>query len=177
MSRLFKRIEVVANLAIIAVAILLGVVVVRTYLLPKNTNAKLPPSKTQIHKGTKVPVTGVDWTKNSQTLVLALSTGCHFCSESAGFYQRLVNAKSTSKTFQLIAVLPQPESDGQRYLSGLGVEVDQVKQAEFATFGVQGTPTILLVDKNGEVMDSWVGKLPETQEQEVLGRLGVSGKI
>lgn len=163
-------------MAIIAVAILLGVVLVRTYLLKKGANPKLPPAQTQIHKGTKVSVTGVDWTKNNQTLVLALSTGCHFCSESASFYQRLVNAKSTSKTFQLIAVLPQPESDGRRYLSGLGVELDQVKQAEFATFGVQGTPTILLVDQNGEVMDSWVGKLPEPQEQEVLGRLGVNGK-
>jgi thioredoxin-related protein len=37
--------------------------------------------------------------------------------------------------------------------------------------GVQGTPTLILVNQDGKVEQSWAGKLPPEQETEVLKRI------
>ena len=166
---LTKKVELVANVAIIVVALAVGVALYKNYF--RKTPPNNPTVNNQISKGTKVALPDVDWGKTDQTLVLALSTDCRFCTESAPFYQHLIQEKTGSKSFELIAVLPQPESQGRQYLKDLGVDIEHVKKAELRTLGVQGTPTLLLVNKNGEVIDVWVGKLPEAQEAEVFARL------
>ena len=90
-----------------------------------------------------------DIAKDKRTLVLALSTQCHFCTESAPFFQRI--RKETSKNLKMVAVLPQPVSESHKYLEGEGVQVDDVRQAPLTTIGVRGTPTLLLVDNVGSV--------------------------
>jgi hypothetical protein len=164
---MFKKIELLANLSIIVVALLLGTVLVRRYLLPDGKSAAVP-STTSLQRGTKVQLPGVDWGKSEQTLVLALSDTCHFCTESAGFYQRLVQEKAKQGGPRMIAVLPQDVSRGQAYLSKLGVAADDVKQSQLDAIGVQGTPTLILIDNQGAVKESWVGKLPPEKETEVL---------
>lgn len=37
--------------------------------------------------------------------------------------------------------------------------------------GVQGTPTLLLLDDSGTVLQTWVGKLTPEREQAVLSAL------
>jgi thioredoxin-related protein len=178
MTGLTKKIEVSANIAIIVVAILLCVLLVRKYFLPSQTpaqtqaqaqaRAQVPPT---IPAGTKVPMTGVDWSKNGKTLLLVLQKGCRFCSESAPFYQRLVRETSEHSDVQLVAALPQDVNEGKQYLSDLGVQVNEVKQASLSSIGVMATPTILLVDKNGVITESWIGKLPPDGEASVLSHL------
>lgn len=163
----YKKIELLANVAIVVVAVLLGVVVVRNYLLPAGRNAAPP----EIQKGAKVEVQGVDWSKSGRTLILVLQKGCHFCTESAPFYKRLVPAAS-EKNVRLLAVLPQALEEGREYVSGMGVPVGEVAQASLGSINVRGTPTLILVDDKGAVIDSWVGKLPAEGEESVMNRLG-----
>lgn len=165
-----KKIELLANVAIIAVAILLGVLLVRNYLLPRSPGQQAAaPSK--IKPGTRLSLPGVDWKANGKTLVLALSTGCHFCTESGPFYQRLAQEKSKASTARIVAVFPQSVAEGQKYLANLSVPVDAVTQTALDSVGVMGTPTIILADDNGAVIESWQGKLPGEKENEVLARL------
>jgi hypothetical protein len=84
------------------------------------------------------------------------------------FYQQL--AKTHGGT-RLIAVLSQPVDEGKRYLGTLGVSVDEVKQASLDFINVRGTPTLLLVNSDGVVVKTWVGKLPAEQEAEVLSKI------
>lgn len=170
MSGIIKRIELVANLAIIAVAILLGVVLVRNYLLPR-FQAPQRAAATSIPPGTRLSMPGVDWKANGRTVVLALSTGCHFCTESAPFYQRVAHERAKAGNIRLVAVFPEPVSEGQKYLSNLGVAVDEVRQARLDSIGVAGTPTLILADNQGAVIESWLGRLPNEKESEFLGRL------
>jgi thioredoxin-related protein len=118
--------------------------------------------------GKELPLSGVDWSKNERTLILALSSTCRFCTMSAPFYQRLASER---KNVRLIAVLPQPEAESQKYLSDLGVSVDEVRRVSMRSLGVRGTPTLILVDGAGVVTGEWRGKLAENQEHEVLSRL------
>ena len=169
MRNLAGKFELVANVAIIVVAVLLGVVLVRTYLIKP---APAPAATTaRVAAGTKLSLPGVDWGQSGETLVLALSDTCHFCSESAGFYQRLAREKPKHAGLRMIAVLPQEESRGRAYLSKLGVAVDDVRQLPLDAAGVSGTPTLLLVDSAGVVKASWVGRLPSEKEEEVVGSL------
>lgn len=168
-GNLSRRLEVAANVAIIVVAVLVCFVVVKTYLLGGSTK---PQQQSQAPAtGSKVSMSDVDWGKNGRTLVLVLQKGCHFCSESAPFYQRLVRDTAGHEGLRLIAVLPQQVEEGKQYLNDLGVSIDEVRQAPPSDLSVRGTPTLLLVDGSGIVTDSWVGKLPPDKEAEVLNRL------
>lgn len=173
MSSLIKRIELIANLAIIVVAILLGVVLVRSYLFPRSL-AFQTANASAIQPGTKLSLSGVDWKANGRTLVMALSTQCHFCSESASFYQRIAQERAKSGSVRLVAVLPQPVEESQKYLKELGVTVDEIKQAKLDSFGVNGTPTLIVANDQGIVTDSWRGKLTDEKENVVLSRLIVA---
>ena len=110
-----------------------------------------------------------DIAKDKRTLVLALSTQCHFCTESAPFFQRV--RKETAKDLKMVAVLPQPVNDSHKYLESEGVQVDEVRQARLNTIGVRGTPTLLFVDRSGTVKEAWQGRLLPDQEEEVLAAL------
>jgi thiol-disulfide isomerase/thioredoxin len=167
-TNIAKRIELLANVAIIVVALLLGGVLVKRYLLPQ---AQSPPAQAQIQPGTKLSVPGVEWGKSERTLLMVLSTSCHFCTESAPFYRRLAQEKARNGKVSLVAVLPQSASDSQKYLNDLGVTVDDTRQAALADVQVRATPTLILADQTGSVVESWVGKLPDKQEGEVLKRL------
>jgi hypothetical protein len=177
-SAVIKKIEVLANIAVIVTSIVVCAVLVRRYIFPVPTpetaTAKAAPVSTNegsprkrsIEPGTKISIGGLDWSKSSRTLVLALSTTCHFCAESSPFYQRLQQQKRSD--VHLVALLPQPLGDSQAYLKKLGVIVDEVLQSPLSAVGASGTPTLILVDNQGAVIDSWVGKLSETSAEHVM---------
>jgi hypothetical protein len=68
-------------------------------------------------------------------------------------------------------VLPQTVAEGKAYMSKLGVEVDEVVQAPLNSIDVSGTPTLMLVNSNGTVIDRWIGRLPAEKEAAVLNNL------
>ena len=167
MSQLLKKTEMMANIAIVVVAILLCVVLVKNYLLP----APQPPRPEAIAAGTKLSLPGIDWKANGRTLVLVLSTTCRFCTESGPFYQRLAQERANNQNIHLVAVFPQPLEEGQKYLSDLGVTVDEVRQARLDSIGIMATPTLILANADGAVAESWLGKLPGEKESELLAKL------
>ena len=166
MNTLSKRVELFANIAIILVAIALVVVLAKRFIFTGPTTE--PP---QSNVGAKLSLPGVDWSKNNKNLLLLLSDKCKYCTESAPFYQRLVQERTQKQTFHLTAAFPQSVDEGRKYLNGLGVAIDDVMELSPQAIRIRGTPTILLVNNAGVVTDEWLGKLPPEKEAEVLGRL------
>ena len=144
MSVWAKRLEIATNVAILFVFLLVGALAVKRLREPPQ------PALHQPTVGERVSLQGVDWAKSGKNLILALSTQCHFCSESAGFYQRLVPSALSSGA-QVIAVLPQPVSDSSSYLENLGVKVPEILQSPLDSVEVSGTPTLLVVDRHGRI--------------------------
>jgi thiol-disulfide isomerase/thioredoxin len=176
-----KKIEVLANVAIVITSVILCSVLVRKYFVsatkqdapveavaskPEALSASRRPS---IQAGTKISLPGIDWSKSTRTVVLALSTTCHFCSESAPFYQKLQQQKPNG--VRLVAVFAQPVEASRDYLNKLGVSVSDVVQSSLGSVGVSGTPTLLLVDNEGSVTGSWVGKLSESEAAIVIAQV------
>jgi hypothetical protein len=126
MDNWHKRVELLANVAIIFIAIILGAVLVNRYLL----SAPTPPAVAErpgFNPGTKLSLPGVEWGWSRRTLLIVLSTNCHYCTESAPFYQKLAQEKTKHTDVGLLAVLPQSVEESQKYLGEHGVKVDDVR--------------------------------------------------
>lgn len=169
MEKLHKKGEFISNVAIIIVAVILGSFIVTRYFnfaQPK----PLAAETREIKSGENLSLPETDWSKSGKTLILALSTTCRYCTESAAFYQRLSQQKSGRGEVRLIAVTPQPADEARRYLSEHKIQVDEIRQATLDSINVRGTSTLIMTDNTGTVIQSWVGKLPPEKETEVINR-------
>jgi len=165
MQNAARKIEIAANIAIVIVACVAVLVLIRNY----RASSSLPPS---IKAGTRLALKNENWSASSKNVVLAVSTTCRFCTESAPFYRALVE-QCRRDHVRTIAVLPQPLDQAEAYLKGEGVTVDEIRQTPLSEIEIAGTPTLMLVDNQGVVRNVWVGKLPEEREKEVLNRIGL----
>ena len=170
MNTIYKKAELLANIAIIVVAILLCFVVAKRFVLsPKESNSAAEFK--EVSAGEKISLPDVDWTNSDKTLLVVIEKGCHFCSDSAAFYRRLVQETTGRKNVKLVAVFPHGVDQGKEYLNGLGVQITELRQASFNSIKVRGTPTLILVNNAGVVTDTWLGQLPPDKESELLSRL------
>ena len=167
-DRLIKTSEVLVNVSIIVVAILVVTVLVKNYLLSDKTRESTASSS--ILRGASLPVPNVDWSKANQTILLVLSERCHYCTDSAPFYRRLVE-RAGERGSRVIAALPEDLNTSKAYLNHLGVSVDDVLQVNPSSLGTRATPTLVLLDNTGIVKDVWVGQLSPDKEREVLSQL------
>jgi thioredoxin-related protein len=168
MSVLAKKLELLANVAIILVAIILCFVLVKKFVL--TDSAPTPPERKQPTVGAKIALPDTDFSVKEKTLLMALKKDCRFCTESSEFYRKLT-AAAGEKGVRVIALFPHSAADGQEYLNQINVSVEDKRQADFASLNVAGTPTLIITDKNGEIKQFWVGKLPPEKEKEVLDSL------
>jgi hypothetical protein len=159
-----KRIETATNLAILCAFVLVAVLAAKSLYEPSRGYSSGP------QVGSSVSLPGVDWSKSDRNLVLALSEQCHFCTDSAGFYRRLVPAAATARV-PVVAVLPQPASEGRSYLEKLNVHGTKVVASPLSAVDASGTPTILLVDRKGKIRRAWVGKLNVEEQGQVTSAL------
>jgi thioredoxin-related protein len=165
MSKIPRKIELTANVLIIAVALLLVGIFAQKYFFP---TAPRPPKLPAV--GDKVALANFDWSKSDKNLLLVLRVGCRFCSESAGFYKNLVQ-QTNGKNVNIVAVLPQGKEEAEKYLKDLGISGIEIRQSELDPLKVEATPTIIVADREGKVTNVWLGKLKPEKEIEVLARL------
>lgn len=169
MSRINQKVELAANILIIIVALLLVGVMAQRYFVSPSTDPN-QPARLHPTVGAKINLPDTDWSRQPKTLIIALKAGCQFCSESAPFYKRL-QVSAQNKSVKLVAVLPGKQEASMAYLSELGIANLDVKQLPLNILQVGGTPTLILANDKGEVMDFWVGKLSPEKEPEVFNRL------
>jgi hypothetical protein len=167
------RLDTITNLTFIALAVLIGAVVVKKNFLSQSAPAPPPATPGQrifIAPGARLDVAGVDWKRNRQTLVLALSQGCHHCSAGAPFYRQLA-AAAAERGLPMLALVPHAVEQGRKYLSDLQVPINDVRQVDLPALKIPGTPAVLLMDGEGKVEKIWPGKLSPDREAQVLAAL------
>lgn len=161
-----KRLEIATNVAVlVAVAVFLAFV-------GRQEFERIHPQRRATDKnlvGQSVTLPGVRFSSANKTLVLAISATCHFCKDSEPFYKDLLE-KNHGRT-NIVAVLPQPLAEAQDYVRQSIAPSVQVVSAQLDSIGVQGTPTLLLIDGSGKVQQAWVGKLDSKGQQQVESML------
>lgn len=166
MAQWARRLEITTNIAILSFSLAVGGLLARNYFQPKPQQR--PERKALV--GTKLRMPDVVWNSSAKTVVLAISTQCHFCSDSIPFYQKLTQLAAGKHT-RIVGVLPQPEEESKRYLTGNRIAVAEVHRLSLGAVGIEGTPTVLIVDSEGRVTREWVGKLDAEGEKQVLSAL------
>lgn len=163
-----STLEKVSHAAVIVTSMLLCVTI-GTSIFHRSTAATVV-SDSLVGRRLQVPT--VRWDNSALNVVLAVSSHCHYCANSKGFYQRLSNTVRSVNDVKLIAILPDDESVAKAFFFDAGVHVDSmVSSSPLSNFGVVGTPTILLVGSDGIVVNQWNGFLSEAGEREVLRRV------
>jgi hypothetical protein len=167
MNKLQRIIESTANVLIIAIALLLGVVIFERYVVSKPVEN---PPRIQPTLGSRVNLIDVNWSNHPKTLILALQTKCRFCNESADFYKRLIEVARNTNV-NLVAVLPTSKEESTKHLQELGLTDLDVRQMPLNTLKVSGTPTLILTNERGEITNFWSGQLSSDKEMEVINQL------
>jgi thiol-disulfide isomerase/thioredoxin len=166
------KLEVVANVVVIAVALAVGYVVLRGHVGGS-------PPRPSVAAGDRLgPVPGIDWSRHRRTLVLALRTDCHYCRDSAPFYQRLAQVlRPGGDDVAVVAVFPNDAEAVSQTVKEEGLSLPSVSAVPLEGLGVVGTPTLILVDREGKVVRSWVGLLTPRGELDLLKAVGSSPQV
>jgi Redoxin len=145
------------------------------YPPPNQPQAQNQPQATRTGPipGMKISHPDINWAKNGRTLLFVLSTQCGFCNASTNFYKQAVQEKQSIKDIQFVALFPQDIKQSEQYLKDNGIGIQDVKQTMPFSVGANGFPTLMLVDNTGTVKKTWVGKLSEEKEREVIEQMKV----
>jgi len=159
--------EVSTNLAVLAVCITIGVVLVRSRQIPQTSTS------TESHKGQVFPaIENVSYDQAESTLVLALNTQCKFCRESLPFYRKLLSTNSNS---QVAIIFPNPDKEVREFVEQARLSAHAVGGQDFTKFQIDGTPTLILVGRDGKVRDLWTGELTAAGEKQVISAIQKGG--
>ena len=109
------------------------------------------------------------WSGRDSTAVIAMRDGCHFCEESVSFYAHLVSMERQKEIrTHIIFVLPDTKSIGKSDVPENASDSQVFYNVPLRSFGVTGTPSILLIDKSGKIARVWLGRLTPDQENRVI---------
>ena len=164
MTAFVKKLEVAANISIIVLVVVVGTVFIRNTFFPSSGRSR------EVPVGSKFELADAQWGQSDKTLVLVLRKDCPYCTASAPFYQRLVQ-ETGKQGVRVVAVFPHTTDESKAYLEEVRVSISDIRQASLESMGVGGTPTLVLVNKQGKVVQAWAGQLPAEREAEVVRKL------
>jgi thioredoxin-related protein len=165
-----EKIEMLANIVFIAMVLLLGGIAIKNTMFSKNNNDVGPRVGSQLSNPP-----GYEWKTHDQTLVLVLMKNCQYCKNSMPFYRKLMELKQAGKiSAHIISIFSDPLDEARDVMNREKIAVDVIGGALLSNYKVSGTPTLILIDKQGRVMKSWIGQLSEDVENEVVRTLSGS---
>jgi len=165
-----KWVERIANIAVIVVVVIFLFVIVRRGLVPSIFQAVTQRThSTEYLVGKTLQIPGIQLPRQRRTLVLALSTSCIYCNESLPFYQKL--AQKEHGEVDLVAVLPQTQEQARLWFGAANVSINQIVSTKLSVLGIVTTPSLLLLDKSGKVIQIWVGRLDQQGQKQVMAQI------
>jgi len=166
-----EKLEVVTNIVLISLACVIGY----HFWQARRTPEKAPPAWVKV--GDQLPsLPAYDWKAHDRTLVLALKNGCRFCEESIPFYRKLAELeKSNQIDAHLIAVFPDDLAAVRQLVETQRLAVEAFPGIELSQMKVEGTPTLILVDRQGRVSKVWIGELAAAGQADVVTAISKAG--
>ncbi len=164
-----KYLEKVTNITVIVAVVVFLAVTIKSQIDKRNTSVVSVAQNNfspQALVGRTVNLPNLSYPLKNKTLVMFISTTCHFCKASEPFYQQL--AMKAPGRFDLVAVLPQPQDQADAYLKSSSISARKVISTNLSSAGVTATPTLLLLSPVGRVEKAWVGLLDEQGQKSVL---------
>lgn len=161
-----RRLEAAADVALIATCVVVMGAVGWRFVQNSRTR---PASQQPFPRGERVQtLDGVDYGGYSRTVLVALSSTCKYCTASVPFYKSLAELRQSSdRRVQLVAVSWEETARISSYLSSHGFIPDHVVSIAPGRLPIRGTPTLVILDSAGRVLESWQGRLSRSAEESV----------
>ena len=156
--------ERAAHISLIVASVIASAVLLRDHLQSRSSAA------VRQLDGSVISLPGVEWPPQRRTVVLAISSRCRFCKDSAGFYHSLTTNRGPGD-FQVVVLSRDPAGEIDTFLTGNGITVDRTIHDWPSRIGIAGTPTLLIVEPDGRVRNSFVGLLAPGEENKIRGIL------
>src|SRR6266852_4151817 len=131
-----NKVEVVANLAVILLAVVIGSVFLMDHF------ASPGPGPTEVKVGDQLPGLHAYICKaHERTLVHALGNGGHFCEASMPFYRKLAKLEQSNQIgVHLIAVFPDDPGIVRQVVATQQLTIEVLPGIELGQVKVQATP-------------------------------------
>jgi hypothetical protein len=127
-----------------------------------------PDDDTRELVGRQVQLPGADWQAAPVSVLLQLSSTCHFCNESMPFYRQLIAARqSGAARVPVIVASRDAVAVMRKHLDEQQVTVDRVLHSGLDVFAAV-TPSVYIVDSKGMVKRVFQGKLDSSGQKELL---------
>ncbi|MFZ0774038.1 MAG: hypothetical protein WCA49_21640 [Candidatus Sulfotelmatobacter sp.] len=158
------KLEVATNILIILVVLLIG----GTYL-----KSHLGRHDGELAVGEKINTPpGYDWHRSPPTLVVAVRDGCVYCERSYPLYRRLEDLERDNHLkAHILMVMPDDSTRAGAVLSSHGITSQAIAGTPLSNIKVSGTPTLLLVDASGRLLQSWIGELDASKTDALIAQL------
>ena len=166
--------DVTTNVVVIVFAVVAIGVLVKNYFAPQGGKTSVA-----VTKGSVFPeIEGVNYNQTSRTLILALNVDCRYCTRSVPFYNSLAEALQgkASQVNIVAAFINKDPALVKSYTDEKKLSVPTITGVDLDKLGVHSTPTLILIDNAGKVLDSWSGELQPDAEREVFDALDIPYK-
>lgn len=158
---------------VVGVCLLIGAAIMKT--------TASPPLSVPLKPGDHLQGLNADAIAHAdRTLLVVVRDGCTYCARSMPFYRRIAarRAERGSAGPQFVAVVLQERdaAGAARYVASERLSVDRavpLAGTQQEQLGVAATPTLLLVDRTGTILNVWVGQLAGHVQQEVFEAMGL----
>ena len=164
MSRFVARAKIVLELfanAAIVVSAVVGIGVWLRSSKPLPASPAIDQFRAQVPSviGTRIELPGVNWGAHPATLVVAISSSCHFCVASMPFYRELTQSLHPAP---VVIAMPQSPAAAEAFLRLYAITPSHTVSIPLPTIDVEGNA------------DAAFGFLPG-HDHEKLGRRTVPG--
>lgn len=130
-----------SDIAVIALLLLVGYVVVRKYLLPSSQAPRM------IRSGDQLPsLPNITWAGHSRNIILVLRKGCPFCERSVPFYRTILQRAAGKSNTEVVAVFPDSPIVASAVTKSERLAVKTVGGVPLQNLRIFGTPTLILAD-------------------------------
>src|SRR6185369_633438 len=173
-KKLKDILDVTTNIVVVVFALVAIGVLVKNYFAPPGAKTSVALTKGSVLR----EIAGVDYKQAPRTLILALNVDCRFCAKSVPFYNSLAEARQENAgQFNLVAAFINNDPElVKSYVEQKGLSVPAIPGVDLDKLGVHMTPTLILVDSAGKVLDSWRGELQPDGERELFATLNLPYK-
>lgn len=161
-GRPMTKLETATHVFLIAVCCLAGGLLIEQRFFSDNDSA------TPGLVGREVRLPGADWQSAPVSVLLQISSTCHFCNDSMPFYRKLMATRQASAAkIPVIVASADAVPVMQHHLVEQQVSVDKVLHSRLEGFDAV-TPTVYIVDSKGMIKRVFVGELDPSGQKELL---------
>lgn len=102
-----------------------------------------------------------------RTLIMVTTSTCPYCNASMPFYKQVAELAHKTGT-RIVAITQEAPRVNRTFLESHGIAVESALSQSDSGLQVMHTPTLILLRRDGTIIDSWVGQPRDERAQQSI---------